>query len=158
MYKLRILLLLIVLSSCNKQDKTSQGETLQEDQTISSKSSFRFDPNDEFQINGFEHLNEHESADSIYTECKEWQLSNSDIERILQLLTPINGSQWHYEFGQYPCYYNGKLNQHGNNFEFSINSGSWLTITSDTTIFYGDVKGKLTELFLDDRWTDEDYE
>ncbi len=158
MYTIRILILLLVLSSCNKQNNTSQKETSQENQTNVPISSFRFDPNQEFQIIGFEHLNKHELADSEYAACKEWQLSKSDIERILKLLTPINGSQWHYEFGQYPCYFNGTLDQNGNSFGFSINSGSWLTISSDTTLYYGDVEGKLTELFLDDKWTDEDYE
>ncbi|MDW3211353.1 MAG: hypothetical protein R8N23_15865 [Reichenbachiella sp.] len=155
MHKARILILLIILSSCNTQNKTSQQKTPKKEQTNISNNAFRFEPNDEFQIVRFEHSNEYELTDSA---CNEWKLSESDIEQILKLLIPINGSQWHYEFGQYPCYVNGILNQNENNFKFSINSGSWLTISSDTTIFYGDIDGKLTNLFLDDRWTEEDYQ
>lgn len=158
MHKISIAVLIIFLGSCNTQSKTSQEENSEQVETGNSNTSFRFDQNDDFQILDFEHLNEHEPTDSIHSICQEWQLSKTDIHQILTTLTPINGYQWHYEFGQYPCYFNGAFSQNGGNFKFSINSGSWLTITSDTTIYFGDTEGKLTELFLDDRWTDEDYQ
>ena len=147
----------IIVSSYGVTDTITYESIIIED-SIQPKSSFRFDPNSEFEIIYFDHLNQHEPIDSIYSICNNWQLTSAQIEQIIQILKPINGSQMHYEFGQYPCYYNGVINLLDNKVKFSINSGSWLSITSDTTIYYGDVEGKLKELFLDDMWTEEDYQ
>lgn len=147
----------LIVTSNGVTDTITYESVLRED-SIQNRGTFRFDPKVEFEIIDFEHLNEHETTDEMLSMCDNWQLTSSQIEHIIRTLKPINGSQWNYEFGQYPCYYSGTINQNRNKVKFSINSGSWFTVTSDTTIYYGDVKGRLVELFLDEVWTEEDYQ
>ena len=90
--------------------------------------------------------------------CLAWELSKENISEFVKEFEPISGEALHYLFSQYPCSMSGTLSQNGQIFDFSVNAGSWLTISSDTLLVYGDTEGKFKDFFLDDVWTDEDYE
>jgi hypothetical protein len=44
-------------------------------------------------------------------------------------------------------------------FEYSINSGAWFTVSSpDTTLMFGSFKEENNKYFLDSAWTEEEME
>ena len=58
-------------------------------------------------------------------------------------------------FDHLRCVYTGDLIQDNQKYSFSINAGSWLTIsTNDTTLYYGDRDVKLTKYFLSEPWNE----
>ncbi len=60
-------------------------------------------------------------------------------------------------FRPYAMVYGGKINQGNYTFDYSINAGSWVTISSDTTVYYGDIEQLLTDLFLETVWIEDDH-
>lgn len=90
--------------------------------------------------------------------CEEWSLSASQIVETLKSAEPISGHEWHYLFNHYPCTMKGALEQRGDTFTYVINAGSWLTILSDTTVYYGDLEAQFSDWFIEDRLTEEDYQ
>jgi hypothetical protein len=122
------------------------------------KPTIKFNQTESFDIIDFRKLANFPTSDYDTAQCSNWTLTVQNITEILRETEEIDGHTWHYLFGHYPCVYRGTIKQRENTLEFAINSGSWLTISSDTTIYYGDLVGTFKELFLDDAWDEEDYQ
>ena len=118
-----------------------------------------FDFNKGFEILELEKSNDYPSSDKDTTACINWTLDKLEIERIIQQSKPISGPEWHHLFGHYPCRIHGKLLQGSTEFEYSINSGAWFTVSSpDTTLMFGSFKEENNKYFLDSAWTEEEME
>ncbi len=116
-----------------------------------------FDTLNDFSIVSFEHVSNYPSSDTDTTKCLDWKLTKANIKEIIKASRLINGHEWHYLFSHLPCAANGQLNQDSLTYNFSINSGSWMTIgNSDTTIMLGYFDTELKRLFLDDHWKEEE--
>jgi hypothetical protein len=74
---------------------------------------------------------------------------------MLKSTKPISRPDWHHLFGHYPCLHYRELTQNEHKFEFAINAGSWLTMSSDTPVYYGDVEGIFEQIFLNTMWNQE---
>jgi hypothetical protein len=121
---------------------------------INSTNLFDSDSKFEFSIHG--RYSDYPSSDPDTSYCSKWNLTDQDIQRILTKTTRISGQEWHILFGHYPCVYRGTLSQNEIEFKFEINGGSWLTITSDTTVFYADLGATLSELFIHEAWKEDE--
>jgi hypothetical protein len=118
-----------------------------------------FDINKDFDIVELEKSNDHPSSDKDTTVCINWTLDKLEIKKIIQESEPISGFEWHHLFGHYPCRILGKLRQGSTEFEYSINSGAWFTVSSaDTTLMYGSFKEENNKYFIDSAWTEEEME
>ena len=112
-----------------------------------------------FGISGIKKLSNYPSSDSDTVQCIKWNLSENQIKNIIKDSRLMNGPDWHYLFGHYPCVVSGQLNQKNQTFEFNINAGSWLTIKlPDTIIHFGYFDQTYRHLFLDGPMTEEDEE
>jgi hypothetical protein len=120
------------------------------------KSKVIFDQSEPFVLLNFSQFADYQSSDPDTSQCANWKLTNGDITNILKSTIPMSGPEWHHLFGHYPCVYRGTLTQNERKFEFAINAGSWVTISSDTTIYYGDLDGTFELLFLDKVWDEEE--
>jgi hypothetical protein len=120
---------------------------------LKKKSIFQQD--ESFEILEIKQLSDYPSSDPDTSYCSDWKLTENEMVNILKLTQPISRPDWHHLFAHYPCVYRGTLSQNKKILNFAINAGSWLTITSDTTIYYGDLSGILSELFLDTVWKEE---
>ena len=125
-------------------------------ETFRRKSKILFDQTQPFEIVELSINSDYPSSDPDTSYCSEWRLTRTEVSRVLKDMKPITGHEWHYLFEHYPCVYRGTLEQHDQIFEFAINGGSWLTISSDTTVYFGDTEGKFEQLFLDTVWDGED--
>ncbi|MBB3696460.1 hypothetical protein KMW28_10280 [Flammeovirga yaeyamensis] len=142
------LLLLSLLLSSNPENKFSE-----------SKNSEPFDKSKEFQIVTIKKSNEYPSSDNGKSVCEKWNLGHAQIQRIIKDAQSISGPEWHHSFGHYPCEIEGKLSQGENEFTYSINSGSWLTVSSsDTTLMFGSFNKNYNKYFLDSAWLEEDMD
>ncbi len=91
------------------------------------------------------------------TICNNWLLSLPQISELISQLTPLSGEDWHHLFEHLPCQVVGELDQDGVSYSFSINGGSWSTVTSkDTTIYFGDVTGRFKSSFITAAWNPEE--
>jgi len=115
-----------------------------------------FDQNEHFEILELNQLADYPSSDSDTGQCSNLRLTHTEITSVFKQIKSIDGHEWHYLFGHYPCVYRGTLRQNKQIFEFAINAGSWLTISSDTTVYYGDKEGIFEQLFLDTVWNGEE--
>ena len=116
-----------------------------------------FDTLLDFSIISFKQVSDYPSSDTDTTKCIDWNLTDDNIKQIIQSSRLINKHEWHYLFSHLPCAATGQINQNELIFDFSINSGSWMTIgNSDTTIMLGYFDTELAELFLDKPWTEDD--
>ncbi len=87
------------------------------------------------------------------TQCDNWLLTIPQVDELLGQLEPISGEDWHHLFEHLPCQIFGQVDQRGVSYCFSINGGSWATVTShDTTLYFGDLKGEYKNLFLRTAW------
>jgi len=118
-----------------------------------------FDLKKGFEILKLEKSNDYPSSDKDTTACINWTLDKLDIKKIIQESKPISGPEWHNLFGHYPCRIHGKLRQDSTEFDYSINSGAWFTVSStDTTLMFGSFKEDNNKYFLDSAWTEEEME
>lgn len=116
-----------------------------------------FNIKEDFSILNIKKSIDHQSSTSDTTICKEWNLTETEIIKIIESAKPISGPDWHYMFDYLPCRIEGKLKQADNEFDLSINSGAWFTITSaDTSMIFGDFNEKNNKLFLSNAWTEAD--
>lgn len=126
---------------------------------ISRKQTEMFDFKKDFDIIELHKSNDYPSSDNDTTACINWTLDKLEIEKIIQQSKPISGSEWHHLFGHYPCRIYGKLLQGSTEFEYSINSGAWFTVSSpDTTLMFGSFKEENNKYFIDSAWTEEEME
>lgn len=125
--------------------------------TVNSDPFQIFDTLADFNIISFKQVSNYPSSDTDTTKCADWILTKANIEQIIESSRLINGHEWHYLFSHLPCATTGQINQNELTYDFSINSGSWMTVgNSDTTIMLGYFDTELAELFLDDHWTEDE--
>jgi hypothetical protein len=118
-----------------------------------------FEFNKDFEIVERKKSNDYPSSDKDTTACIKWTLDKLAIEKIIQESKPISGPEWHHLFGHYPCRIHGRLQQGSTEFEYSINSGAWFTVSSpDTTLMFGSFKEENNKYFLDTAWTEEEMD
>ena len=118
-----------------------------------------FDNKQAFEIVGILRSNDYPSSDSDTSTCITWILTESNIKHLIKEARPISGSQWHDLFEHFPCQIHGSLIQNSTAYQYSINSGAWLTISSaDTTVRFGSFKRENDKYFLSNAWTMEDME
>lgn len=126
---------------------------------IAKQKTALFDLNKGFEILELEKSNDYPSSDKDTTACINWILDKLEIKRIIQESKPISGPEWHHLFGHYPCRIHGKLLQGSTEFEYSINSGAWFTVSlPDTTLMFGSFRKENNKYFLDSTWTEEEKE
>lgn len=115
-----------------------------------------FNPNQPFDISEIKKTDSFPSSMKDTEVCKEWNLNEKEIRKIITESKPINGSEWHYLFGHYPCKIDVKLTQNENEFNALINAGAWIFIRSnDTTQMFGNFKKENEKYFLDKAWEEE---
>ena len=125
-------------------------------QSLSKPYSSQFDSNKDFKILELRKSNDYPSSDTDTTACFEWTLSRPELKSIIKGTTPINGPEWHHLFGHYPCRIHGKILQGTITYNYSINSGGWLRVSSpDTNLLFGNFKDENNKYFLDSAWTEE---
>lgn len=91
--------------------------------------------------------------------CKQWDLSKTDIQTIIKEFEPINGHEWHYLFSHYACYIYGQLTQGEHRYEYAINAGAWMTLTSgDSTVYYALKQTSPSPYFIDTMWDPDQVE
>ncbi len=118
-----------------------------------------FDFNKDFEIIELKKSNDYPSSDPDTTSCIQWTLSELEIKKIIKESKPISGPEWHHLFGHYPCRVHGKLIQGSTEFDYSINSGAWFTVSSsDTTSRFGSFEKENNKYFLDSAWSEEEME
>lgn len=128
-------------------------------QTKMKQQKVLFDSNKDFEVLELVKSNDYASSDNDTSKCINWTLDKMEIEKIIQESRPINGSEWHYLFGHYPCLIQGVLLQGPTEFKYSINSGAWFTIDSpDTTLIFGSFKEENNKFFLDSAWSVEEMD
>ncbi|MCX2745318.1 carboxypeptidase-like regulatory domain-containing protein [Mangrovivirga sp. M17] len=162
-----------VAGSCNeitmyftKTGYTTEKITLQNNSTdtiflqpTSEQKAELFDLNKDFDIVDLQKSNDYPSSDTDTAKCEKWTLSKAEIKKIINESKPINGPEWHHLFGHYPCSIDGILIQNSAEYDYSINSGAWLTISSsDTTLMFGSFKEENNKYFLDSAWSEEEME
>jgi hypothetical protein len=83
-------------------------------------------------------LNEAIPDDSMVYECKRWSLSAGSIETIFKNGEPINMHDFSYLYYVLPCEVKGSVEIDSALYSYSVNAGSYFTISNeDTTYFYG---------------------
>jgi hypothetical protein len=102
-----------------------------------------------FEILSTKRTSNYPSSSTDTTICNGWTLTTSEIHAIINASEMISGPEWHHHFDHLPCSISGQLKQHGTTFDFQINGGSWLTITSgDSTERFGYLKADSEGLFI----------
>lgn len=125
-------------------------------QPTSKQQAIVFDFNKNFEILEIQKSNDYPSSDTDTTACIKWTLSKKEVKKIIKESKLINGPEWHHLFGHYPCIIHGKILQNSTEFDYSINSGAWFTVSSsDTTLIFGSFKEENNKFFLDSAWTEE---
>lgn len=116
-----------------------------------------FDTLSDFNIISFELVTKYPSSDKDTSKCEKWSLTDENIKQIIKSSHLINSIEWDIQFSHLPCAATGHLIQNDKEFNFSVNSGSWMTISdSDTTIMLGYFDSELSYLFLDEPWDGEE--
>ncbi|MGE7776361.1 hypothetical protein ACQKLP_16655 [Chitinophaga sp. NPDC101104] len=76
--------------------------------------------------------------DSMVYKCKNWSLTHESIETILKNGAPIDMHDFSYLYYVLPCEVKGSVEIDRELYSYSINAGSFFTISNDdTTNFYG---------------------
>ncbi|MEZ2445887.1 hypothetical protein AB6805_29435 [Chitinophaga sp. RCC_12] len=82
-------------------------------------------------------LNDSTSDDAIITRCKEWSLSSTAITTIFKHGRPISMHDFHYLYYVLPCEVKGIVQIDSSMYKYSVNAGSFFTISNrDTTCYF----------------------
>lgn len=118
-----------------------------------------FDRNKTFEITKIQKSNDYPSSEKDTSFCADWMLSAAEAKRIISACQPISGSEWHHLFDHLPCQFKGTIVQNTAEYSYSINGGSWLTISSsDTTWTFGNYQKEYEHYFLSAPWTETEME
>jgi hypothetical protein len=138
-------------ASLNAQENSLTRTSLPEDRET------LFDQDLEFEILESKRSINHQSSAPDTLMCSGWTLDANEIKRIIKGIEPLDAHVWHHAYDVYPCIVDGQLKQGNIKYNFSINAGSYLTISNkDTTLLFGDEEKKFEKVFLSSRWTEED--
>jgi len=120
-------------------------------------SKVHFQPEAPFRVLSItRNLNAHSSSNDTL-ECVGWTLTQEQCSKVLAGSSPISGPEWHHSFDVLPCQVEGELSQGGSLFRFSINAGSWFSVScGDTSLLFGDMDMRLKELFVSPVWVEEE--
>ena len=88
----------------------------------------------------------HEKA----SDCSDWNLTKLEVIQVLRLSTVIDTpSDLHYLYYVMPCEITGDMLIGKNEYSYSINGGSYLSISnSDTTFYLGCISEECKNLFI----------
>lgn len=93
------------------------------------------------------------------TACKTWVISKEDINKIFKLSKKMTGHEWHYLFDHLPCMYYGKVQYNGEEYKYTLNSGSWIRIQyKDSLLWYGCFEKECEKYFLSKVWNPDEEE
>ena len=115
-----------------------------------------FHNNRAFEVVSLNKSSEYPSSQIDASICEGWVLSQENIQLIIREARLISTSEWHILFDHLPCVMNGTLEQSGSKFEFSVNAGSWLKVSSsDTTLLFANFKKEYEKYFLSPVWEEK---
>lgn len=84
------------------------------------------------------------------TVCKKWKIKQEDLPVIFKNSEPIDGTLLDLAFAFTTCVVDGQVKQKGQLFEYSMNAGSWFSITCrDTSLLFGDFHKRDRKFFLE---------
>jgi len=127
--------------------------------SLVKKKTSKFDLTKDFEVLELKKSNDYPSSEKDTTNCLKWTLSKLELKKIIKESRPINGQEWHHLFGHYPCIIKGSIIQNFTEFQYSINSGAWFTISSkDSIMRFGSLEKKNNKFFLDSAWIENDIE
>lgn len=107
-----------------------------------------FDQELEFRISEIQSFSDFPSSDHAADyDCSNWVLGEEELKKILKGSSIARSKAWRLLFSDYPCVYRGTLTQNDREFKFEINGAKWLSVTSDTTVFYADFGAYLSALY-----------
>ncbi len=136
---LPLILISIVFTACN-----------------SNQESAFFDPKEPFEIVDIEKSADANSSFDNIDICTKWGLTKDEMKMVLKDSRVINGSEWHYLFSVYKCQYTGQIKQADKAYDFSVNAGSWFSVSdNDSTARYGNFNKKHDVLFIDGAWEED---
>lgn len=115
-----------------------------------------FDPKETFEIINIEKSNDGKPLLDNIDICSKWDLTEDEMEMVLKDSEVINKSEWHYQFSFFKCQYTGQIKQADKMYDFSVNAGSWFSVSNkDSTTLYGSFNKKHETLFIDRVWEKE---
>ena len=122
--------------------------------------SLNFLYSENYNIKNIEYKSDSHSSDPDTSYCKDWRkLTEPDIREVFKSMIPISGRERHNFYDHLPCRVIGVITNKTNQYEFEINSGSWIYIfVNDTTYIFGDTIKTHQEYFLSSPWTIEDMD
>ncbi|MBL6449375.1 hypothetical protein JMN32_23895 [Fulvivirga sp. 29W222] len=119
------------------------------------KTNSFFDRQREYKIKNLTKKNDSPSSMNDTTMCSTWNLTEKQVRVIIGNAKEIDGPKWHYKFEHLPCRVTGELVQNTKKYLLSINSGAWLTVSSnDTTLMYGIFSNSIDPYFVSSAWTE----
>jgi hypothetical protein len=131
----------------NDQDTTSISGTLKTQ--ISSK-VIKIDSNSLIKVISMTKVeNKAHNDDEMSVKCKDWNLSDHQISKIIKDGHSINMHDFSYLYYVLPCEIDGEISIDGAIYRYKLNAGSFFTISnSDTTYYFGCDDKKSKGLFL----------
>lgn len=152
-----IYLFIVILFSCSKP--TSQNEATINNQvetttTTDINTPSFFNPNDNFRILDTQKNNDYPSSYEGVEICDVWDIkSKNKLSRIIKNAKIISENEFNENFDHLPCQIVGTISQKSNQYDLSINSGAWITISSgDEKMILGVFNSEDDEEFLSTAW------
>lgn len=149
---------LLVITGCSTMPKPSPCANSSIPPKVSKKShqAQHFDQSEPFAVRFITSNSAYPSSSGDTSLCDNWLLTIPQLDELLGKLEPIPGEDWHHLFEHLPCQIIGQVDQHGTSYCFAVNGGSWAAISSfDTTVYFGDRKGRFRDLFIHTAWNPE---
>jgi len=82
--------------------------------------------------------------------CAGWTIAKKNLYQVIRHSRLIGGAEWDLSFDVLPCIIKGQLKQKGQLYNFEVNGGSWLYLSSkDTTVILGDYDAGDKKYFID---------
>jgi len=91
----------------------------------------------------------HNKVDEFDSLCQTWTLSQNDILEIIKYSKPISMHDFMYLYNVLPCEVKGKLKVGDKEYNYVINAGSFMKLSSnDKTYYYGCTAEECEKYFL----------
>lgn len=144
---------ILLMFACNskgvdgaKEPQETRIENVQETAVVESQP---FSDKDSIQILKVSDVKIEKDAKEFSDKCKSWNLNSDSIIKIVRLSERISGEDMHHLYYRLPCEINGKLKWGSRTYDFMINAGSFLHLSSTDTSFYlGCSKKECQQYFL----------
>jgi hypothetical protein len=158
---LKLFCVIFLFTSCSS--KTDQISTVPKDPANTTKSKVdttlnlrkisiatnQFNNKRPFNIISFQNEIVSNSTGTDTSKCRTWKLTEKNITDIIQHSESIDGTIWDLSFVVLRCGISGILSQDNFEYKFSINAGSFFSISnSDTTLLFGDFVKDHSKYFL----------